>query len=49
MSTRSERIRVFEDKDFAWLRILNCLKNTHYLKNYLVFIDIKRQLFMRYY
>jgi DNA-binding transcriptional MerR regulator len=25
---RINGIRVFEDKDFAWLRILNCLKNT---------------------
>ena len=26
---RVNGIRVFEDKDFAWLRILNCLKNTN--------------------
>jgi DNA-binding transcriptional MerR regulator len=25
---RVRGIRVFEDKDFAWLRVLNCLKNT---------------------
>ncbi|MBQ5431367.1 MAG: MerR family transcriptional regulator [Lachnospiraceae bacterium] len=25
---RVNGIRVFEDKDFAWLRVLNCLKNT---------------------
>ena len=26
---RVNGIRVFEDKDFAWLRMLNCLKNTN--------------------
>ena len=26
---RVNGIRVFEDRDFAWLRILNCLKNTN--------------------
>ena len=26
---RVNGIRVFEDSDFAWLRILNCLKNTN--------------------
>lgn len=25
---RKNGIRVFEDEDFAWLRVLNCLKNT---------------------
>lgn len=25
---RVNGVRVFEDKDFAWLRVLNCLKNT---------------------
>ena len=26
---RKNGIRVFEDKDFKWLRVLNCLKNTN--------------------
>ena len=26
---RVNGIRVFEDKDFQWLRVLNCLKNTN--------------------
>ncbi len=26
---RVNGIRVFEDKDFKWLRVLNCLKNTN--------------------
>lgn len=26
---REKGIRVFEDKDFKWLRVLNCLKNTN--------------------
>ena len=26
---RINGIRVFEDKDFKWLRVLNCLKNTN--------------------
>ena len=26
---RRNGIRVFEDKDFKWLRVLNCLKNTN--------------------
>ena len=26
---RVNGIRVFEDKDFRWLRVLNCLKNTN--------------------
>ena len=28
MVKRVNGIRVFEDKDFPWLRVLNCLKNT---------------------
>lgn len=28
MVKRVNGIRVFEDKDFPWLRLLNCLKNT---------------------
>lgn len=26
---RKNGIRIFEDKDFEWLRVLNCLKNTN--------------------
>lgn len=26
---RKNGIRVFEDKDFKWLRVLNCMKNTN--------------------
>lgn len=26
---RKNGVRVFEDKDFKWLRVLNCLKNTN--------------------
>lgn len=26
---RKNGIRIFEDKDFRWLRVLNCLKNTN--------------------
>ena len=26
---RVNGVRVFEDKDFAWLRVLNCLRNTN--------------------
>lgn len=26
---RKNGVRIFEDKDFKWLRVLNCLKNTN--------------------
>ena len=28
---RKNGIRVFEDKDFKWLRVLNCLKNKNWV------------------
>ncbi|MBR3152104.1 MAG: MerR family transcriptional regulator [Clostridia bacterium] len=41
---RVNGIRVFEDKDFAWLRILNCLKNTNMpIKKIKEYVELAKQ------
>lgn len=41
---RINGIRVFEDKDFAWLRMLNCLKNTNMsVKKIKEYVDLAKQ------
>ena len=41
---RVNGIRVFEDKDFAWLRVLNCLKNTNMpIKKIKEYVELVKQ------
>lgn len=41
---RINGIRVFEDKDFKWLRVLNCLKNTNMpIKEIKEYVELSKQ------
>lgn len=41
---RKNGIRVFEDKDFKWLRVLNCLKNTNMpIKKIKEYVDLTQK------
>ncbi len=41
---RVNGIRVFEDKDFKWLRVLNCLKNTNMpIKKIKEYVELAKQ------
>lgn len=41
---RINGIRVFEDKDFKWLRMLNCLKNTNMpIKKIKEYVDLAKK------
>ena len=41
---RRNGIRVFEDKDFKWLRVLNCLKNTNMpIKKIKEYVELAQQ------
>ncbi len=40
---RINGVRVFEDEDFKWLRVLNCLKNTNMpLKKIKAYVDLTK-------
>lgn len=41
---RKNGVRVFEDKDFKWLRVLNCLKNTNMpIKKIKEYVDLAQE------